>query len=486
MKVSWSTKVPNKRSAGIDWPPWVVTFVGNTITPPCWLSRAWKQKPVHGWVAPWKRPPRAFCKRRTPCCSAQRTSPFEKWGSVISAPSTTSAGRWPSIDCPATTQADTGAPWQLAATHSIAYHPPPSFRRRRCRLVFQVRHETPTPARRRPGRTDHRLRPAARMHRLRPGCPPQPADGPVRRLYHLHPDRLVGWAPGHDLRRRRVDGRGDRRTGGATRRAVPARHRAAGRADHARLRPAAAGQAGAHGAASGDARLRQRPGDHHRPGPTGTLQERRNLAERHAAVPDERAGIADHSHRLPATAPDPQRAAGTGGDPQRGPGGVPARPADPHPRRYGTYRRRPAGTGPAANAMEPGNPADRRPVRVPDGHGRPAGNPADPEPDRRDHRKPRLPGSRMRGIGRSQYGFRPVRRHGRLRHDRPDRDQPQFRWPRSAVRDRRRGDDPAVHPVPLALYRTYPAGRPGGSHVRGCATDLRLGLAAGPEQGAAE
>ncbi len=243
------------------------------------------------------------------------------------------------------------------------------------------------------------------MHRLRPGRPPQPADGPVRRLYHLHPDRAVGRTPGHDLRRRRVNGRGDRRPGGATRRAIPARHRPAGRPDHACLRPAAPGQAGAHGAAPGDARFRQRPGDHHRPGPAGTLQERRNLAERHAAVPDERVGGPDHGDRLPVTAPDPQRTAGAGGNPRRRPGGIPPRPADPHPGGYGPYCRRLARAGPAAIAVEPGHLADRRALRLPDGHGRPAGNPVDPEPHRRDHRKSRLPRPRMRGTGRGRTWF---------------------------------------------------------------------------------
>ncbi len=73
------------------------------------------------------------------------------------------------------------------------------------------------------------------------------------------------------------------------------------------LRPVAPGQAGTHGAAPGDARLRQWPGNHHCPGPAGTFQERRNLAERHAAVPDDRAGAADHGHCLSIATPDPNR-----------------------------------------------------------------------------------------------------------------------------------------------------------------------------------
>ena len=48
---------------------------------------------------------------------------------------------------------------------------------------------------------------------------------------------------------------------------------------------------------------------------------------------------ADHGHRLPAAAPDPRRAAGAGGDSRRRPGGLSARPADPHPGRHGAHRR---------------------------------------------------------------------------------------------------------------------------------------------------
>ena len=72
----------------------------------------------------------------------------------------------------------------------------------------------------------------------------------------------------------------------------------------------------------GDAGLCEWPGHRHRHGPAGTLSPghaaRRNLAARHALVRDERAGGADHGHRLRAAAHDEGRAAGAGGHPRRG------------------------------------------------------------------------------------------------------------------------------------------------------------------------
>ncbi|MCY1293571.1 hypothetical protein D9M70_428350 [compost metagenome] len=264
-----------------------------------------------------------------------------------------------------------------AAADSVTFAP-----RRSSAPTSQVSHETSPSACRCPGRTHHLLRPGTRVHRLRPGCPSQPADGAVWRLHHLHPDGIVRRPARHGVRRRGVDGRGDSRPGGAAGGAVPARHRAAGRGDHARVRPAAPGQAGAHGAVPGDARLRQWPGHRHRPGPAGALQGRRDLAGRHAALPDAGPCGADHGHRLPDAAPDPCRAAGAGGDTGRRPAGLPARYSDPHPGRHGAYRRRSARPGTARGALEPGNPAHHRPLRRADGPGRPAGNPADVEPHR--------------------------------------------------------------------------------------------------------
>ncbi len=240
----------------------------------------------------------------------------------------------------------------------------------------------PARAQRCPGWPDHFVRPGARMHRLRPGRSPQSADGAVRRLHHLHPDRTVRWSAWHGLGRCRLDGGGDRRAGSAAGRAVPVGDGAAGRAVDDRLRPAAPGQAGAVGAVSGDARLRQRPGHRHCHGSAGALQERRRLAVGPAAVADAGAGGADHAGGVRPAAPDPRRAAGAGGDPRRRRAGLPARPADPHPRRHGPYRRRSAVAGAATGALDPGNPAHHRALCGADGPGRSAGNPADAQPHR--------------------------------------------------------------------------------------------------------
>ncbi|KAF1855195.1 hypothetical protein Lal_00003742 [Lupinus albus] len=349
-----------------------------------------------------------------------------------------------------------------------------------------VAHETCPYPRRRPGRPDDFVRPGARVHRLRPGGAPQPADGPVWRDHHLHPDGAVRRPAGHGVRGRRLHGRGDRRAGGAARRAVPAGHGAAGRSDHDGLRVAAPGQAGAHGAAPGDAGLRQRPGDRHRAGPAGAFQDGRGLAVGQAAGDHARPGGADHGHRLPAAAPDPRHTAGPGGDPRHRPAGPLHGPVDAYPRRHGAHRRRPADVLAARGAVEPGNAAHHRALCAADGDGRPAGNPIDPQPHRRDHREPGLPGPRMRGPGRGQHGLGPVRRHGRLRDDRPDGDQPRLRRPWPAFRGGGRRHDPALRAVPLAADRAHPAGRAGGRDVRGIAADLRLGLAAGAAQGAGQ
>ena len=75
---------------------------------------------------------------------------------------------------------------------------------------------------------------------------------------------------------------------------------------------------------------------------------------------------------------------------------------------------------------------------------------------------------------------------GWLRHDRPDRNQPQFRWPWSFVRDCRGCGDSAVHPVSVAADRAHSIGRAGRGDVRCVAANLRLGLAASSEQGSAQ
>ncbi|MNZ70317.1 hypothetical protein D3C78_886500 [compost metagenome] len=250
------------------------------------------------------------------------------------------------------------------------------------RTASQDAHETRPTSRRRACRPDHLVRPGARVHRLCPGGSPQPADGPVWRLHHLHPDGAFRWSAGDDFRRRRLDGGGDRCAGGAARCAVLAGHGFAGRRGDDPVRLAAPGQAGAVGALPGDARLRQRPGDRHRHGPAGALQGGRALARRYTAVPDDRPGGADHGGGLRAAEVDPCGAASAGGDPRRWFAGVPARPAHTHPGRHGAHRRWPAAAGPAGRAVEPRYPEDHRPLRGADGHGRPAGNPAYAQPDR--------------------------------------------------------------------------------------------------------
>ncbi len=98
-------------------------------------------------------------------------------------------------------------------------------------------------------------------------------------------------------------------------------------------------------------------------------------------------------HRLPAAAPDPRGASSAGGDSWHRCAGLSAGSAHTHPGRHGADRRRPAEPDVAGHSLEPGHPRHHRPLRHPDGPGRPAGNPADPEPHRRDHRHARPPGS---------------------------------------------------------------------------------------------
>ena len=69
------------------------------------------------------------------------------------------------------------------------------------------------------------------------------------------------------------------------------------------------------------------------------------------------------------------------------------------------------------------HPVDHRAVRAGDGAGRTAGIAADRQAGRRHHRHPQQQDPRELGSGRRQHRHRLLRRHGRLRDDRPDDDQ---------------------------------------------------------------
>lgn len=249
------------------------------------------------------------------------------------------------------------------------------------------------------------------LHHRRRRSQGRPVRVLLHRGGHVHRRR----SPRHDLRGHRRDGAADGGPGARPRPAVPVCR------DHPCRRAAAAGggvasqQPDALRLSLGGGGLRQRAGHPDLPGTAARTH-------RHAVdgVPGLRDRAGDH---LPAAAGDEGRAVAVGGDRGADHRGGMGRPRHPHRRRHGRHARQPAGVPAARHPVDAGNAAD---PAAGFGHagGRGTAGIADDRADRRGHdRHAHQSPSRIRGPGRGERGHRLLRRHGRLRDDRPVGDQ---------------------------------------------------------------